>query len=165
MTPSSSDSGIHMMSARTSWLDRPLSNRWCALGWILATVEFVSMTLLLGGPSKADASLSAPSTWAIAHGIPACAYPAAGTPGVAPLYPLVSGVFSWMFRIGHGIPFPSSAALGAHCSTASDAMSEWASRSNALSGTLLLGYLGWLVLLAGVVALLRATGRGRVAGR
>jgi hypothetical protein len=35
------------------------------------------------------------------------------------------------------------------------------SRSDAYSATVQLGFLGWLVLLAGVVALLRATGRGR----
>jgi len=161
MTTSIFDSDIHRESVRTSWLDRRLSNRWCALGWLLATVEFVSLTLLLGGPSQADAGLSTPSTWAIAHGVPACAYPSGGAPGVAPLYPLVSGVFAWLFRIGRGVPFPSSAALGVHCSTASHAIANWATRSNALTETMLLGYLGWLVLLAGVVALLRVTGRGR----
>src|ERR1700685_3400012 len=108
-TTSIFDSAIHRESVRTSWLDRPISNRWCALGWLLATVEFVSLTLLLGGPSQADAGISAPAPWAIAHAAPACAYPSASAPGVAPLYPLVSGVFAWMLRVGHGVPFPSPA--------------------------------------------------------
>ena len=161
MTTSTLDSDIHIRTTRTSWLDRPLSNRWCALGWLLATVEFVGLTRLLGGPTKLDATLSAPSTWAIAHAVPACAYPSSGAPGVPPLYPLVSGVFAWLLRIGNGVPFPSTAALGPHCSTAMVAISKWGSRSGAMSETVLLGYLGWLVFLAGVVALFRATGRGR----
>jgi hypothetical protein len=154
-------SDIEKKSNRASWLDRPLSNRWCALGWLLATVAFVGLTQLLGGPTQVDATLSGPSTWAIAHAVPACAYPTASTPGVAPLYPLVSGVFAWMLRVGHGVPFPSPAALGAHCSTASDAIGNWANRSNAVRETVLIGYLGWLALLAGVVALFRSSGRGR----
>jgi hypothetical protein len=161
MTTSTLDSDIHRKSIRTSWLDRPLSNRLCALGWFLATAEFVSLSQLLGGPTQVDANLSAPSTLAIAHVLPACAYPSSSTPGVAPLYPLVSGVFAWLLRVGNGTPFPSSASLGPHCSTAADAIFSWASRSGALSETILLGYLGWVALLFGVVALLRATGRGR----
>ncbi len=144
-----------------SWLDRPLSNRVCVLGWLLATMEFVGLTRILGGPTQVDAPLSAPSTWAIAHGLPACAYPSSSAPGVAPLYPLVSGVFAWLLRIGRGVPFPSSAALGAHCTHTGPAMGDWAFRTNALAETVLLGYLGWVVLIVGVVALLRATGRGR----
>ena len=155
------DSAIAMKPIRTSWLDRPLSNRLCALGWLIATIEFVGLTRILGGPTQIDAPLSATSTWAIAHSVPACAYPSTSAPGVAPLYPVVSGAFAWLLRVGHGVPFPSSSALGLHCSNASKAMGSWAFRTNALSETVLLGYLGWLVLLVGVVALLRATGRGR----
>ena len=40
-------------------------------------------------------------------------------------------------------------------------MADWGSRSNALPETVLLGFLGWLVLVAGVISLLRAAGRGR----
>ena len=36
-----------------SWLDRPLSNRGCALGWLVATIEFVGLTRILGGPTQA----------------------------------------------------------------------------------------------------------------
>ena len=160
MTSSPVDS-VLQEPARTSWLTRPLAASWCALAWLLATIEFIGITHLLGGPTQADASLSEPSTWAIAHAVPACAYFSSGDPGVAPFYPLVSGISAWLFRIGHGVPFPSQAALGPHCSKASAAIGGWASESHALSATVLLGYLGWLVLLGGVVALLRATGRGR----
>jgi hypothetical protein len=41
------------------------------------------------------------------------------------------------------------------------AMAQWAVRSGALLPTIRLGYLSWLVLMAGVVAFLRASGRGR----
>jgi hypothetical protein len=161
MTTSTLDSDIHQEPTRTSWLDRPLSNRWCALGWLSATVVFVGLTQLLGGPTQVDAGLSGPSTWAIAHAFPACAYSSTGASGVAPLYPLVSGGFAWLLRIGHGVPFPSAAALGPHCAKASGAIGSWGFRSHALPETVLLGYLGWLIFLAGAVALLRATGRGR----
>jgi hypothetical protein len=161
MTIPSLDSDIQMKPTRTSWLDRPLSNGWCALSWLFATIVFVGLTQVLGGPTQADAALSGPSTWAIAHAFPACAYNTTGAPGVAPLYPLVSGGFAWLLRVGHGVPFPSAAALGPHCAKANEAIAIWASRSHALTETVLLGYLGWLVLLVGVVAFLRATGRGR----
>ncbi len=156
-----SDPDTYGRAVRVPRLNRPLSNYWCALGWLFATIEFIGLARLLGGPTRVDTSLSGPSTLAIAHAVPACAYPTSSAPGVAPLYPMVSGLFAWLFRIGHGVPFPSSAALGAHCSTATEAIAKWASRSDALSATILLGFLGWLVLLAGVVALLRATGSGR----
>ena len=161
MTGSWFDAALDRKSGLAAWLTRPLSNRWCALGWLLATIEIVGIGRLLGGPTQADASLSEPSTWAIAHGVPACAYPSSSAAGIPPLYPLVSGGFAWLLRIGHGQAFPSSAALGPHCSTASTAIGGWAARSTVPSATELLGYLGWLVLLAGVVALFRATGRGR----
>lgn len=153
---STSDSVLHEKSALTSWLGRPLGNRWCGLGWSVATIEFVGLTRILGGPTQVDASLSGPSTWAFAHATPACAYPSAGSAGVEPLYPAVSGALAWFLRVGHGVPFPSSA----HCLTA-NAIGSWASQSGAISATVLLGFSGWLVLLAGVVILLRATGRGR----
>jgi hypothetical protein len=158
VSTSTSDSTLQESATRTSWLERPLSNYWCALGWLIATLEFVGLTRILGGPTGADESLSAPSTWAFAHGAPACAY-ASGSPGVPPLYPAVSGALAWFLRIGHEVPYPS-APLGAHCATV-DAIGIWANRSDAHSATVLLGFSGWFVLLAGVVILLRATGRGR----
>jgi len=66
-----------------------------------------------------------------------------------------------MIGIGHSTPFPSQNALGPHCSTALVAMYHWSFRSSAIGQTVRLGYLSWLALMAGVVALLRACGRGR----
>jgi hypothetical protein len=64
-------------------------------------------------------------------------------------------------QIGHNVPFPTSAALGPHCSTALTAMTQWSTRSEALATTMKVGYLCWFPLMAGVVAVLRASGRGR----
>jgi hypothetical protein len=145
-------------------LDRPLSLWWCALGWLVAAGLFVGLMQLLGGLSRGDNPESVYATWAIAHGDLSCSYPVSsvqGHPLIAPLYPLLSGALAWVARIGHGVAFPTPAALGPHCAAAVAAISSWSTRSGALAPTIRLGYLSWLVLMAGTVALLRASGRGR----
>ena len=67
--------GVHRVPARTSWLDDPLSGWWCAVGWLGGTVIFVAVVRHLNGPTQADSVVSVFSTWAIAHGQWACAYP------------------------------------------------------------------------------------------
>ena len=102
------------------------------------------------------------STWAIAHGHLACAFPAnTAYAYAAPGYPLASGAIAALTRVGSSLPFPSTAALGPHCATALPAMSEWSSKTGALSATVDIGYIGWLFLMAGTVAFLHAVGRGR----
>ena len=152
-------------------LDRSLSGWWCVLGWLAASAVFFAVVRFLGGISEGDAAESAYSTWAVAHGHLACAFPpgtayrfptiARPVTFVAPLWPLVSGAFAALAGIGHNVPFPSQAALGPHCSTALVAMYKWSIKSGAVPATVRLGYLSWFVLMAGVVAILRATGRGR----
>lgn len=158
-------------SPLVSWLNRPLSGRRCAFGWLAATVIFIGLARLLGGPSEGDLSESAYSTWAIAHASLACSYPPVTTHGipplaypatfVAPLWPLLSGLVAGVARIGHNVPFPSQVALGPHCSSGLDAMYKWSVQSGVVASTVRIAYLSWLVLMAGVVALLRAVGRGR----
>jgi hypothetical protein len=143
-----------------SWLDRPLSNWWCVVGWLASTAVFVAIVQFLGGASPYDADEANISTWPIAHGQLSCAFPK-GRILIAPLYPYVSGGLSAIARIGHSVPFPTRSAFGPDCAGAYDAVTTWASRAGALTETLLIGYVGWLALLAGVVALLRASGRGR----
>jgi len=156
------------------WLDKPQSALVCVSSWILASAIFIGMVALFGGPTQADASESFYATWAIAHGKLACAYPPAGSapessflpyyqhhPAVPPLWPLISSGYSVLTRIGHTTPFPSQHALGADCSNGYYAMYIWSLRSLAAFPTVGIGYLSWFVLLAGVVALLRASGRGR----
>jgi hypothetical protein len=144
------------------WLDRPLSPVWCLVGWVIATIAFFAIVASSGGPASGDVAESMYSAWAIAHGHPACMYAqntAVGSPQIPPLYPLISGGIAALTRIGHGVPFPSR--LGVDCHGAFGLIGRWSIRSQALIPTLKIGYISWFVLLAGTVAALRASGRGR----
>ena len=143
-----------------AWLDRPLSPWSCALGWLTSTAVFMVVVHLFGGPSAGDAAFSAPSTWAIAHGQLACAFPPRHIL-VAPVYPFLSGGLAAIAHIGRGVPFPGRTALGPHCGNAVSVISGWSVRAGALANTLRIGYVGWLVLMGGIVSFLRASGRGR----
>ena len=143
-------------------MNRPLSGWWCAVGWCVATVLFVGIIALLGGPATLDSRESVASTLAVAHGHLSCAYPSnvmRSEPLIAPLYVLYSGAVAALAHVGPAT-FPS-ARLGAHCGMADAVIYRWASHSDALAQTLRIGCTAWLVLLAGVVAWLRAAGRGR----
>ena len=154
--------------ARAAWLDAPLSTLSCVIGWLAATGVFLGLASFLGGPAEGDAPESVYSTWAIAHGDIACAVPRITTHGIAsiarpssiatPLWPLISGAFDALIRIGHNVPFPSQRALGPHCSTALAAMYKWSVQSGAALPTVRIGYLCWFVLMGGVVALLPRLG-------
>jgi hypothetical protein len=160
------DARNHWSSSWTTWLERPLAGWTCVLGWCAATAVQV-----LGGPSTVDSIESVYSTWAIAHGHFACAFPGDAAHGssiyvrpptyIAPLYPIISGAIAAVTRIGSNVPFPSTAELGPHCSTALPAMYQWSERAKVLAATDNLGYVGWFFLMAGVVAFLRSVGRGR----
>jgi len=145
------------------WLTRPPSPRWYLIGWLCVLALMIAVATLWGGPTSADAPAPDNTTWLIAHGDFGCAYPPAAsvvyqTP--APLYPLISGGLAAIARIGRSLPFPTSATLGKGCATAVAAIYQWSFHSGALAPTLLLGYLGWLALLAGVASLVRALGKG-----
>ena len=154
-----------------TWLNRPLRPLEALAGWLLAIAAFVGVVALFGGVTEGDAAVGIYSTWAIAHGQLACAYPPAvyyHVPPVArpytsitPFYPLFSGLFAALFRIGHALAFPTTAQLGAHCTNAYDAMYRWSVASSSALRTMRLGYLSGAVVLGGVVALLRAADRGR----
>ena len=134
------------------------------LGWGVATGLFVALATLTGGPGRIDAAESVYSTWAIAHGRLSCAFPSVTMPHeplVAPVYPVVSGFVAALAGIGHTVPFPPQAAMGPHCETAVAAVHRWALEAGALEPTLWVAFTGWLVLAGGVVAWLRASGRGR----
>lgn len=152
-------------------LDRPISNMWCFIGWICSTIVFFGVSAAFGGPVEGDVSESVYGTWTVAHGNLACIYPPSGGQQLndlakpfalaAPLYPLVSGMFAAILRIGHSVAFPNSSQLGPNCSRAFIAMFNWSAKSSAILPTIRLGYLVWPVIMIGVIALLRATGRGR----
>jgi hypothetical protein len=154
-----------------SWLERPLSNFWCFIGWLCATGVFFGLSGVLGGPTEGDVSETIYGTWSIAHGNLACVYPLASGHNLndlaspialaAPLYPIVSAGLVALLRIGHNAAFPTTQQFGPHCDRAFDAMFNWSTKSGAILPTIRLSYLVWFVLMAGVVAVLRASGRGR----
>jgi hypothetical protein len=81
-------------SPLVQWLDRPRSQWWCVASWVVATAVFVGVTTLLGGLTQLDSLLSTYSSWSIAHGNVACAYPPGSSvyfPLTAPLYPVIAG--------------------------------------------------------------------------
>jgi hypothetical protein len=125
---------------------------------------FVGITTLLGGVTQLDALLSTYTSWSIAHGNVACAFPPGSSvdfPLTAPLYPVVAGGLAALFHVGHGVPFPNQAALGQSCLHWLAPMTRWANRTHALTVTLRFGYLGWFALAAGIIAVMRSSGRGR----
>ena len=76
MVAPSIDPDAGRASAWTAWLNRPLSGWWCAVGWLAATMIFMGLVQIVGGPTFHDSPESIYSTWAIAHGQLSCAYPA-----------------------------------------------------------------------------------------
>ena len=155
---------VDFRSRLRSFLEMPLSGWQCALGWCVATALFVGIVFVLGGPGSVDTRESVYGTWAVAHGHMACTYPSASIPGLpptAPIYFLLSGGIAAIARIGNGVPFPSASALGPNCNHAFIAMDRWSAHARALQHTTWIGSIGWLVLMAGVIAWLRASGRGR----
>lgn len=148
------------LTAVAVWLDQPISVLFCVTGWLLATVVFYSLIAFLGGPSQSDTYESVFSTWVIAHGQVACAF-SSGFKVVAPLYPLISGAASALVHIGRSSPFPTGAVRGPSCDRAFLAVNQWSRQSDAIDATVKIGYLAWLALMGGVIAFLRAAGRGR----
>ena len=157
---------------------RPESRRATALrpAWVLAGTLgaiglYVAMIRVLGGISEGDAAVSLYSTWAIAHGHLACAYPppalrSAHLPTIAfpytsitPFYPVFSGLLVALFRIGHTTAFPSAAALGPHCANADHAIFAWSVRSSSALTTMQVGYVSAALLVVAVVLTWRASGR------
>ena len=117
--------GRHTCSAPSLAISRLQHRGWTGLcrncgvssvGWLPLAV-FVGAVRLHGGIAQADVGESVFSTWAIAHGNLACAYPSAPhLTLIPPLWPLLSSALAALFHIGDSLPFPSHAALGPHCS-------------------------------------------------
>ena len=144
---------------------------WCFISWISSTILFLGVSAALGGPTEGDVAESVYGTWSVAHGNLACIYPPSGGHHLnelanpfaftAPLYPLISGALAALLRIGHSVAFPSSAKLGPNCTKAFNAIFNWSAKSSAILPTIRLSYLVWPIMMIGVIALLRASGRGR----
>ena len=152
-------------------LDRPISDPSCLVGWVVASAVYLWITSFLGGPIEGDAAESAYSTWSIAHGNLACAYPPASSFGfpniahpyalVAPFYALFSGALAALFHIGNSVPFPSPDKMGPHCSHALSTMFKWSIHASAIGPTIRLSYFVWLILMVGTITFIRASGKGR----
>ena len=146
--------------AAQRFCDRSLSGWWCAVGWLVATGVFVLLVSVLGGINPTDSPESTFTSLAIGHGQFACAWPpgdASTLPAlISPMYPLLSGAVEASTGMGQNLSFPSHSLLGPDCSTAMQHAHLYATVP-----MLRLGFLGWIALLAGLVALLRACGRGR----
>ncbi len=152
-------------------LDRPIPLMWCVISWFGVSAIFYGLLGLLGGPVEGDAAETVYSTWSIAHGDLACAYPRLAVYHInvlanpfalaAPLYPLLSGAGAAILRIGHSVPFPAQSQLGPGCAGAIESFFNWSAKSDAILPTVRLSYLVWPILLAGIVALVRASGRGK----
>ena len=147
-----------------SWFTRPLAGWWTLAGWFVATGVFVAWVAIPGGPAVGDAYEIIYPIWATSHGQFACMYPphpSAILSFASPVLPLIAGAVVFVARIGHTVPFPTGAALGNNCGNTVNAMVGWSIKTNAVFPTLWSGCVSWLVLMAGLIALLRASGRGR----
>ncbi len=138
---------------------------WVAIGFAFAGVVFWALTGVgkwSNVPDYGDAAFSYYTTWAVAHGQFACAYPPqhfAGLPVpdrpysyIAPLYPLVAGALSALLGLGARAAFPTSLAMGPHCGNALAAMHSWAGITRVTTPTVELGFLMWIVLIAGYLS-------------
>ena len=155
--------GDRWLPSLTDALNRPQPAWLCVLGWCAATGIFLALVAAFAGPSRIDIGESEYSTWAIAHGQIACAYPSVSlfeAPPVAPVYPLLSGGIAAITRLGHSAPFPSAATLGPECDKAFSAMNRWAKQTGVVVPTTWVGCVTWLALMAGVIAWLRRVGPG-----
>ncbi len=155
-----------------SALRRNIPFRWCALGWLVASIWFFFLLDLLGGPTESDAAESVYQTWLLSHGNLGCAYPvmlghyhvmdlAVPFALSAPLYPILSGAAAWLLRIGSRVPFPATATMGKGCRLVFERLFHWSVTSNSILPTIRLSYLVWPILLISVVVFLKSTGRGK----
>ena len=142
---------------QAAFLSKPLSTTRCVLGWVVATGLFLGCVSLWYTSSVSDNLESLVPAAAFEQGSLHCAYPSQITSSVPPLFPLIAAGVMEVTRIGAS---EASAYLytGVHCVTPDNAFYRSFSAKQSLY---VLGFIGWPVLLAGFVALLRAAGRGR----
>ena len=139
-------------------LDRKVNGWWCAGAWVLAAVVFVALVAAIGGPSRADDQQSTVAALAIARGEFHCAYPHDEPTPTPPLYPMLAGAVVAAGGLD-GPTVNATAGPDAKCPSAAHIFDQITPRG--LQRVLWVGVFGWLGLLAGFVALLRAAGRGK----
>jgi hypothetical protein len=141
-----------------AFFDRELSTTARILGWLVATGLFVAGVILWYSPNVPDAYESVAPTVAIVHGSPQCAYASSLASSVPPLYPVIAAGVMEVTRLGTG-DVASLLYQEAHCDP--NHFRPAGGRHYSATPVLLIGLLGWPVLLGGFVALLRAAGRSR----
>ncbi len=144
---------------QAAFFGKPLSSTRCVLGWVVATGLFLGCVSLWYSSDVTDNAESIVPAVAIEQGSLHCAYPAQVLSSVPPLFPLIAAGVMEVTRIGTS---EAGAYLytGPHCAAPASG-SEYYRTFSAKQPLYLLGFIGWLFLLAGFVALLRAAGRGR----
>ncbi len=148
-----------------SWFTRPLPGWKLVVGWIIASGLFLGVVSLSGGPAVGDAGELIYPTWAVSHGELACFYPPHPHTEIpafaAPVYPIIAGAIGAVFQFGDSAHFPTTAAMGTNCDHAITAMVHWSEKGNAVWPTIYTGYVGWIILMVGLIVFLRASDRGR----
>jgi hypothetical protein len=142
---------------QAAFFGKPVSTTRCVLGWLFATGLFLACASIWYTPSVADSVESMVPAVALEQGSLHCAYPAQVMSSVPPLYPVIAAGVMEVTRIGTS---QASAYLftGPHCAEPSGGPSPQPFSAKQL---FLLGFVGWPILLAGFVTLLRVSGRGR----
>lgn len=142
-------------------MSEPLSTVRCRVGWAMATVLLMASILAWDSfywqQMPGDFNESAIPAFAMARGEFHCAYPTANQSSVPPLYPMVAASVIALTGLSN-MKIPESGAAARGCPSSEVGAIDWH------SPVLLLwpiGLLGWPVLLAGFVLVVRASGWGR----
>jgi hypothetical protein len=142
---------------QAAFFSKPLSTTRCVLGWLFATGLFLACASVWYTPSIADSAESMVPAVAIEQGSLHCAYPAKVMSSVPPLYPVIAAGVMQVTRLGTS---QANAYLftGPRCAEPPAGPFRQPFSAKQL---FLLGFVGWPILLAGFVTLLRVSGRGR----
>jgi hypothetical protein len=125
---------------------------------LLATLVFVTWIAATGGPNQADSDQSTVAVVAIARGQFHCAYPRDEQTPTPPLYPMLAGAVVAAAGLD-GPKVNPTFDLGPDCRSGAAILGQLTPHH--VRQVLWVGVIGFLALLAGFIALLRAAGRGR----
>jgi hypothetical protein len=128
-------------------------------GVVIATGLLVASMTLFFTISKTvpgDVAETAIPAFAVAHGAWHCAYSTANEYPIPPVYPVVTGALMDVTGTG-GMKLPGSHLDSGPCLPVAATTFQW---HGPVFFLWLLGFLGWPVLLAGLMLMVRASGRG-----
>ncbi len=150
------------------WRRHPISPYSLGALILLVLALFPLASYLLGRPYAGDSFETLPTSWALAHGRWACAYPSSmwvsAHKGIsaglaAPLFSLISAGIFFAMRIASLHPFPTTASMGPHCTHAVSLIENWMARAHLTTASLWIGIFGWLALVVAVLVHLSSNGR------